>query len=243
MTFYPQPKPLPKEPEPKAWKSTRPKTDPVLEAWKLHIKHLAGEVCEMAGLHHTCRGELDAHHVLGKGAYPHLIVDRDNGVALCRVAHDLVHRARWFKPYWSAWFNEKFPGRKARLEERARMKVGVGGGFSGEEAALSGQALFPSGGRASWSPDGAGVEGRIDAVAAPLAGEDVRPSHPDSDLHLQRTGSGNGGSASGEGEPTANRADRRAQRLVSSGVRRMPDAEGPPCRDEASPALLHKRTR
>lgn len=120
MTLYPCPKPLPKEPEPKAWKSARPKTDPVLEAWKLHIKHLAGEVCEMAGLHHTCRGELDAHHILSRGAHPALKVEVSNGVALCRVAHDLAHRARWFKPRFHAWLDEKYPGRRARLAERAR---------------------------------------------------------------------------------------------------------------------------
>jgi hypothetical protein len=120
VTLYPQPKPLPAVPEKKERKSSRPKADPMLEAWKAHIKSLAGDVCEMAGLYHDCRGPLDAHHVIGRGAHPHMTLDRDNGVALCREAHDLVHRARWFKPRWWGWFNEKFPGRKALLEERAR---------------------------------------------------------------------------------------------------------------------------
>lgn len=115
------PKPLPDVPEPKERISSRPKADPMLDAWKAHVKSLAGEVCEMAGLHHTCRGPLDAHHLVGKGAHPRMRIDPENGIALCRVAHDLVHRARWFKPRYTAWFNEKYPGRKARLEVRAML--------------------------------------------------------------------------------------------------------------------------
>jgi len=119
MTIYPQPKPLPKGPEPKERKTARQKADPVLDAWKVHIKSRVGHVCEMAGLQHRCWGDLDAHHVIGKGSHPRMKVDQENGVALCRGAHDLFHKTRWFKPHFWAWFSEKYPGRRERLEKKA----------------------------------------------------------------------------------------------------------------------------
>lgn len=119
MTLFPCPKPLPQVPEPKEQKSKRPKLDPVLEAWKVHIKSKAGDACEMKGLHHKCWGDLDAHHVIGKGAHPRMVTDPENGVALCRAAHDLVHKTRWFKPHFNVWFDEKYPGRRARLDAKA----------------------------------------------------------------------------------------------------------------------------
>jgi hypothetical protein len=118
--IFPQPKPLPDVPEPKERRTARPKPDALLEAWKVRVKSWAGNVCEMAALHHKCWGELDAHHVISKGSHPRMKVDEENGVALCRGAHDLVHKARWFKPHFWAWFNEKYPGRKARLEKKAQ---------------------------------------------------------------------------------------------------------------------------
>jgi hypothetical protein len=120
MTLYPCPKPMPAEPEPKAQKTTRQKTDPAIEAWKADVKSRAGIVCEMAGLQHKCWGGSDVHHVIGKGAHPRLRVDPDNGCVLCRGAHDLVHRKRWFKPYFWAWFMAKYPGRRGRLEAKAQ---------------------------------------------------------------------------------------------------------------------------
>jgi hypothetical protein len=124
--FNPCPKPLPQVPEPKVQKTARPKVDPVLEAWKVHIKSKAGDVCEMKGLHHKCWGELDAPHVIGKGAHPRLKVDPENGVALCRTAHNGVHRSRWFKVLFGVWFNEKYPGRRERLEKKAQREARLG---------------------------------------------------------------------------------------------------------------------
>jgi hypothetical protein len=56
---------------------------------------------------------VDAHHVLGKGAFPHLRHDPDNGVALCRADHRLAHdRNKEFL----AWFQHAHPERWARLD-------------------------------------------------------------------------------------------------------------------------------
>jgi hypothetical protein len=115
------PKPLPQEPKKKGLRPTdrAESKDRALEAWKREVKARAGNVCEMAGLHHRCASLLDAHHILSRGAHPRLALDLENGVALCRNAHDLVHRSRWFKPYFKAWVDEKFPGRRERLLAKA----------------------------------------------------------------------------------------------------------------------------
>lgn len=171
------PKPLPSAPEPKGRKSLRPKADPVLDAWKVHIKARAAFVCEMRGLQHVCRGELDAHHVLTRGAHPRLTTDPDNGAALCRVAHDLFHRTHWFKPHFWSWFNEKYPGRKAELERRSRFEMKVGrSAVLDEEAEMPG-ALSPGG------PDAAAL-GRAEAS---LVTEAERPSSAAPDPHARRS--------------------------------------------------------
>lgn len=118
MVIYPQPKPLPEPPE----EPTRParKHDAELEAWAKAVKERAGWQCEMKGIIHACNGPLDAAHVLGRGAYPSLRLDPENGVALCRLAHDRYDRTRWFKPWFRRWFDTTYPGRRARLKEKAR---------------------------------------------------------------------------------------------------------------------------
>lgn len=120
--IYPCPKPLPRQPEKK---EPAPKTaaakayDRAMDAWTAEVKARAGTVCEMAGVQHRCWGFLDAHHVIGKGARPRLALDLENGVSLCRGAHDGVHRTRWFKAVFWTWFNTKYPGRRERLMAKA----------------------------------------------------------------------------------------------------------------------------
>ena len=114
------PKPLPAAPKKKGGPRTErgQAKDAAMDAWKAEIKARAGSVCEMAGIYHTCRSPLDAHHVMGKGAHPRLALDLENGVALCRCAHDLVHRSRWFKPHFWAFFDGKYPGRREQLQQK-----------------------------------------------------------------------------------------------------------------------------
>lgn len=118
--LHPCPKPLPAEPKRKGGRRTERAwvKDLALDAWKLAVKATAGG-CEMAGLHHRCAGPLHAHHVLTRGARPLLTLDLENGVALCGRAHDLVHRARWFRPHFWAWFFERYPGRREALLAKA----------------------------------------------------------------------------------------------------------------------------
>ena len=58
----------------------------------------------------------DAHHVKGKKAYPRLRYDLDNGLALCRRAHDWAHANR---KTFRAWFIQVYVERWARLEAKA----------------------------------------------------------------------------------------------------------------------------
>jgi hypothetical protein len=122
VTFFnPQPKPLPQAPEKK--EPIRLQRDRALEAWSKAVRLLAGDECEIGdratgGI--QCRGPVDAAHVMGRGRAPHMRLVLENGVALCRAHHDALDRTRWFRPHFWAWFNNKYPGRKAQLEERAR---------------------------------------------------------------------------------------------------------------------------
>jgi hypothetical protein len=115
------PKPLPREPKKKGGRRTERAQEKNVgdAAWKLTVKVRAGMLCEMAGKHHRCWGPLDAHHVIGKGAHPRLRLDLENGVALCRDVHSRVHRSRWFRPFFWAWFDSTFPGRRERLLQKA----------------------------------------------------------------------------------------------------------------------------
>lgn len=116
------PKPLPKEPEPKvAKKSERTKRhEAALAAWGQGVKARAGGICEMAQEPgHVCHGPVDPAHVIGRGRCPRLALDPENGVALCRKYHDLFDRTRWFRPHFWAFFDAKYPGRRARLFAKA----------------------------------------------------------------------------------------------------------------------------
>ena len=50
--------------------------------WSAEIRAVGQ--CEIDGCHNT---DLNAHHILGKGAYPHLRFDLSNGVCLCSGHH------------------------------------------------------------------------------------------------------------------------------------------------------------
>jgi hypothetical protein len=56
--------------------------DEANKLWSLEIRSVGH--CEIAGCHNT---DLNAHHILGKGAYPHLRFDLSNGVCLCSGHH------------------------------------------------------------------------------------------------------------------------------------------------------------
>lgn len=115
--IFPCPKPLPQAPEKK--ERARPQRDRALEAWALAVKARSGHSCEMAGVQHRCSAILEAHHIFFRSTHPKLRLDPENGLALCHVAHDLVHRARWFRPHFRAWFDAHFPGRRERLQAKA----------------------------------------------------------------------------------------------------------------------------
>lgn len=121
MTFFPQPKSLPEPPPPK--EPIRLQRDRAMEAWSKAVRLLAGDECEIGdratgGV--KCRGTVDAAHVMSRARAPHMRLLVENGVALCRAHHDAYDRTRWFKPHFNRWFDTKYPGRRAQLDERAR---------------------------------------------------------------------------------------------------------------------------
>lgn len=119
MTIYPQPKPMPEPKEQKRSSLPRPEPDRELERLSRETKLRAGGVCEIQGLHHECSPILDAAHIFSRGSCPRLRLDPDNLVAMCRNAHNLYDRTRWFKPHFKRWLNAKFPGRYEALRQKA----------------------------------------------------------------------------------------------------------------------------
>ena len=126
MTLYPCPKPIPDVPEPKLRRPTeRSKANMRARAeWAAKVKARAGDRCQLFGQFDErtlgCSGPIDAAHVIGRGRRPRLVLDLENGIALCRRHHDLLDRTRWFKPHFRAWFDVVFPGRMERLARKAR---------------------------------------------------------------------------------------------------------------------------
>lgn len=119
MTFHPQPKSLPKAPAKK--EPVRVRRDRAMELWALQVKLRGGHVCEMRDTETEveCWGPVDAAHVIGRGRCPRLRLDPENGVALCRSHHDAYDKTRWFRPHFNAWFDSKYPGRRASLQAKS----------------------------------------------------------------------------------------------------------------------------
>jgi ribosomal protein L32 len=64
------------------------KRDPRYKAWRLAV--LSVGYCESCG----SQERLEAHHILPKAQFPHLIHDINNGKCLCRNCHKLLHGAK-----------------------------------------------------------------------------------------------------------------------------------------------------
>ena len=81
------------------------------------------EVCEKCG---KTQGQFHGSHILGLGAYSSMGAELENLLCLCAGCH------RWSPHSWHAeplenatWFDDKWPGRKQKLYEMARLQPKV----------------------------------------------------------------------------------------------------------------------
>lgn len=81
-------------------------------AWSAKVMRRDNRTCQLCGYPAT-----DSHHVHGKRAHPGLRHVVDNGIALCRLSHDMWHA---FPESHKAWFVSTYPARWRRLRKAAR---------------------------------------------------------------------------------------------------------------------------
>lgn len=113
------PRRIRREKKPKAVATTERAKRRQLEdaVWRTAIKDRSGYACEYTVPHACPSNARDAHHaVKGKGAHPRLRWDLENGICLCRWAHNWAHKNR---DAFKAWFSAMFPERFARLLAKA----------------------------------------------------------------------------------------------------------------------------
>jgi hypothetical protein len=66
------------------------KRDPRYKAWRVAV--LSVGHCESCG----SKNRLEAHHIMPKSKFPHLIHDINNGKCLCHKCHVLLHGAKFY---------------------------------------------------------------------------------------------------------------------------------------------------
>lgn len=90
----------------------RPRVVTADSRWSAAVMKRDRRTCQLCG-----RLSTDAHHVYGKKAHPKLRHVLDNGIALCRLNHDMWHS---LPDSHKTWFSNTYPARWRRLGKAVR---------------------------------------------------------------------------------------------------------------------------
>ena len=77
--------------------------------WRKYVLARYGNKCLMCKSRGGKKKPLHAHHILGKGAYPHLRHDMTNGIPLCAKHHDMVHKDTEFRDKMITALHRMYP--------------------------------------------------------------------------------------------------------------------------------------